>query len=79
MRPGFGQRHPQRLLRPVQIIEPQAGDLPGAQAIGDQHHQDGAVAQFTPPLALGGGEQTQDLVPGQPLRNCLAAMEPATA
>ena len=37
--------HPQCLLLPVQIVEPQADDLAGPQGIGDQHHQDGAVAQ----------------------------------
>ena len=68
--------HPQRLLLPVQIVEPQTGDLAGAKAIGDQHHQDGAVAQIGRPAALGGCEQAQDLVPVQPLRDRLPAMEP---
>ena len=74
--PRLRAAHPQRLLRPVQIIEPQAGDLPGTQPIGDQHHQDGAVAPVDRPVALGGSEQAQDLAPGQPLRDCLTAMEP---
>ena len=74
--PRLRAAHPQRLLRPVQSIEPQAGHLPGTQAISDQHHQDGAVAPVDQPVALGGSEQAQDLVPGQPLRSCLAAMEP---
>lgn len=49
--------YPQRLF-PVQIIEPQAGDLAGTQPVRGQNQQDGTVAKVGPPGSLGGGEQT---------------------
>ena len=76
MRPGLGRRTRKRLPGPVHIAEPKAGDLASAQAIGDQHHQDGAVAQVGRPVALGGLEQAQHLVAAEPLRDGLTGMEP---
>ena len=72
----LGAAYPQRLLFPVQIIEPQAGDLAGTQPVGDQHHQDGTVAKVGLPVALGGCEQAEHLAPVESLRECLAGMEP---
>ena len=69
---GFGAAHPQYLLLPVQIAELKAADLTGAQAIGDQQHQDRTGTYIGRTLALGGGEKTDDLVPVQPLRNRLS-------
>ena len=44
--------------------------------VGDQHHQDRAVANVGRAVTFGGCEQTQDLVPVQPLRDRLTAIEP---
>ena len=66
---------PQCLFLPVNVVEPQTGDLASAQAIGDQHHQNGAVAHIGWPAALGRGEQSQDLLPIQSLGEGLAGME----
>ena len=66
--------HP--LFSPVQVVEPEAGNLAGAQAVGDQHHENGPVADIGRPIAFGGRKQAQDLVPVQSLRDRLAGVKP---
>ena len=68
--------HLQSLLCPVQVVEPEAGNLAGAQAVGDQQHENGPVAYVGGPVAIRGCKQAHDLVPVQSLRDRLAGVTP---
>ena len=63
--PGLGTVHAQRFVFPVQVVELQAANLPGTQAVDDQEHQDGPVALLHRTVAVGGSEKALDIGPAQ--------------
>jgi len=54
--------NPNDLVLPVQIVEPQPGDFPGPQPVGDKQHEDRAVALVDWAIPLNRGQQTQDIL-----------------
>ena len=53
--------NPNDLVLPVEIVEPQPGDFPGPQPVGDEQHEDRAVALVDRAIPLNGSQQTQDV------------------
>ena len=64
------------LVLPVQIVEPQAGDFPGPQPVGDKQHEDRAVALVDRTIPLNRSQQAQDILAPQALRHGLVRHEP---
>ena len=67
----LGTADPEYLILPVQIVQLQAANFTGSQAVRDEQHQNRAVALVDRPVALRGGQQAQDILPLQPLRHSL--------
>ena len=61
---GLALRDRQALTLPVDVVEGERGDLPAAQAIGDQQQQDRVVPPARRGPAVDTGQDPVDLVPG---------------
>ena len=62
----LGTAYTERFVLPVQIVQSQAANFTGSQAVDNEQHQDGAVALVGRPVAFGGGKKALDVYPGKP-------------
>ena len=69
----LGAADAQRLGFPIDVVQAQARHLAGAQAVGDEQLQHGAIAQVRRPLARRCGEQTPDSSQEGPTGNVSSA------
>jgi hypothetical protein len=58
---GFGAPDTQNPAFPVEIVDLQAGNFAGAQAIGDKQHEDGTVTFIHRARALNRYQETLDI------------------
>jgi len=73
---GAHNRH--ALLDPIDILEPQPGDLTAAQTIDGEEQQDGAIADVTRLLAVGRRNQLLEVFPGRTGWQCFVAKQAGT-
>ena len=55
----------QDLPLPIEVLQAQGRDFPGAEAIHRQQHQQGAIADVDGPVPFGRGKQPLHVVPGR--------------
>jgi hypothetical protein len=73
--PRLGTADPEYLILPVEIIQAQAADLTGSQAVSDEKHQNRAIALISRSIAFRGGQETLDIGPFKPLRQTFVPHE----
>jgi len=56
-------RHGEQFVLPVEVLQPQAADLPGSEPVDGQEHQQGTVADVRRPVSIGRRDQPPDVVP----------------
>src|SRR5215471_15650474 len=64
----FGAWRPDQVLVPIEMVEPQLGDLPSAPPIEGEEHEDRTVADVPGVLGIEGAQEFLHRLPGGPCR-----------